>query len=56
MKHESIRTIAGQVPTTVEELTSLGVLGENIIKEYGTYMDCTRQTVVTGSHTTTTKR
>eukprot|EP00547_Thalassionema_nitzschioides_P005472 CAMPEP_0194204474 /NCGR_PEP_ID=MMETSP0156-20130528/3983_1 /TAXON_ID=33649 /ORGANISM="Thalassionema nitzschioides, Strain L26-B" /LENGTH=1111 /DNA_ID=CAMNT_0038930501 /DNA_START=141 /DNA_END=3476 /DNA_ORIENTATION=+ len=35
MKHESIRTIAGQVPTTVEELTSLGVLGENIIKEYG---------------------
>jgi hypothetical protein len=35
MKPGSIRTIAGQVPTTNEELTGLGVLGENIIKEYG---------------------
>lgn len=35
MKPESIRTIAGKVPTTSEELTCLGVLGENIIKEYG---------------------
>jgi len=35
MKIESIRTIAGEVPTTIEELTSLGVLGQNIIKEYG---------------------
>ena len=35
MKPESIRKIAWTVPTTNEELTGLGVLGENIIKEYG---------------------
>ena len=35
MKPESIKKIAWTVPTTNEELTGLGVLGENIIKEYG---------------------
>ena len=35
MKPESIKKIAWTVPTSNEELTSLGVLGENIIKEYG---------------------
>jgi hypothetical protein len=35
MKPESIKKIAWTVPTTNEELTALGVLGENIIKEYG---------------------
>jgi hypothetical protein len=35
MKPESIKKIAWTVPTNNEELTSLGVLGENIIKEYG---------------------
>ena len=27
--------IAGHVPTSVEELNAIGILGENIIKEYG---------------------
>jgi hypothetical protein len=27
--------IAAKVPATIEELTGLGILGENIIKEYG---------------------
>jgi hypothetical protein len=35
MKPESIKKIAWTVPTSHEELVSLGVLGENIIKEYG---------------------
>ena len=35
MKPTSIKKIAWTVPTTNEELTGLGVLGENIIKEYG---------------------
>jgi hypothetical protein len=30
-----MKTIAAQVPMTIEELKALGLLGENIIKEYG---------------------
>jgi hypothetical protein len=35
MSNSAMKTVASQVPLTVEELQSIGVLGENIIKEYG---------------------
>jgi bloom syndrome protein len=35
MKPESVRAIARQVPTTIDELKAVNVLGENIIKTYG---------------------
>jgi ribonuclease D len=35
MSNKAISSLSNQVPTTTGELASLGVLGENIIKEYG---------------------
>lgn len=35
LSNEAMKSIAAQVPTTVEDLKAIGVLGENIIKEYG---------------------
>jgi hypothetical protein len=35
MSTDDIKIIADHVPTTVEELTALGVLGENKVAEYG---------------------
>jgi len=35
MNNKAMGTIASQVPTSVEELNDLGVLGENVVKEYG---------------------
>lgn len=33
--NNAMRAISEQVPTTIEELKEMGILGENIIKEYG---------------------
>ena len=35
MSNNAMGTIAAQVPLTVEELSELGVLGENVVIEYG---------------------
>jgi len=35
MNKDETNTISTQVPTSMEELSSLGILGENIEKEYG---------------------
>ena len=35
MSNKAMSEIAAQVPTTMEELTDLGVLGENVVAEYG---------------------
>lgn len=35
MNNNAMRTLANQVPTSMEELTALGILGENVVKEYG---------------------
>eukprot|EP00957_Ditylum_brightwellii_P166157 12649670-Ditylum_brightwellii.AAC.1 len=35
MNKDSMKAIVAQVPTSMEELSSLGILGENIEKEYG---------------------
>jgi len=35
MSNNAIASLSHQVPTTNEELSSMGLLGENIVKEYG---------------------
>eukprot|EP00549_Striatella_unipunctata_P001171 CAMPEP_0118677586 /NCGR_PEP_ID=MMETSP0800-20121206/2713_1 /TAXON_ID=210618 ORGANISM="Striatella unipunctata, Strain CCMP2910" /NCGR_SAMPLE_ID=MMETSP0800 /ASSEMBLY_ACC=CAM_ASM_000638 /LENGTH=539 /DNA_ID=CAMNT_0006573283 /DNA_START=376 /DNA_END=1995 /DNA_ORIENTATION=- len=35
MSNSAMMTFASQVPTSMEELTELGILGENVVKEYG---------------------
>jgi superfamily II DNA helicase RecQ len=35
LSNESMKTIAAQAPMSIDELNALGVVGENIIKEYG---------------------
>jgi putative NADH-flavin reductase len=35
LSNHGLKTIASQVPTTMDELKASGCLGENIIKEYG---------------------
>ncbi len=35
MSNNAISAIAEQIPLTIEELSELGVLGENVVKEYG---------------------
>jgi ATP-dependent DNA helicase, RecQ family len=35
MNNKAMGTIASQVPLTIEELNDLGVIGENVVKEYG---------------------
>ena len=35
MSNKALYEIATQVPTTLEELTGLGVLGENVVTKYG---------------------
>ena len=35
MNNKAMGTIASQVPQSIEELNDLGVLGENVVKEYG---------------------
>mmetsp|Transcript_16862 Transcript_16862/g.31928 ORF Transcript_16862/g.31928 Transcript_16862/m.31928 type:complete len:1280 (-) Transcript_16862:2376-6215(-) len=35
MNNKAMGTIASHVPLTIEELTDLGVIGENVVKEYG---------------------
>ena len=35
MNNTAMSTIAAQVPLSINELNSLGVLGENVVKEYG---------------------
>jgi bloom syndrome protein len=35
LSNEAMKSIAAQAPMTVEDLKAIGVLGENIIKEYG---------------------
>jgi superfamily II DNA helicase RecQ len=35
MSNDAMKSLAAGVPTTIEELKELGILGENIIKEYG---------------------
>jgi len=35
MNGQTMAAVASQVPTTVEDLHSIGGLGENVIKEYG---------------------
>lgn len=35
MSNSAMSTLAAQVPTSTKELAELGVLGENVVKEYG---------------------
>jgi hypothetical protein len=35
MSTNAMSAIAEKVPLTIDELTALGVLGENVVKEYG---------------------
>jgi hypothetical protein len=35
MSTNAMSAIAEKVPLTIDELTELGVLGENVVKEYG---------------------
>ena len=35
MSNSAMTTFASQVPTSMEELSALGILGENVEKEYG---------------------
>jgi len=35
MSSRALNTISTQVPTSLEELSELGILGENVVKEYG---------------------
>ena len=35
MNNKAMGTIASQVPQTIDELNDLGVMGENVVKEYG---------------------
>lgn len=35
MNNKAMGTIASQVPLTIQELNDLGVIGENVVKEYG---------------------
>lgn len=35
LSNDAMKSIAAQAPTTIEDLEGIGVLGENIIKEYG---------------------
>ena len=35
MNNAAMTTIAAQVPTSMEELSDLGILGENVINDYG---------------------
>lgn len=35
MSNDAMITIAEQLPLTMDELSDLGVLGENVVKEYG---------------------
>ena len=35
MSNVAMRTIAEQAPTTLEDIKAMGILGENVIKEYG---------------------
>lgn len=35
MNNKAMGTIASQVPLTIEELNDLGIIGENVVKEYG---------------------
>ena len=35
MNNSAMTTIAAQVPTSMEELSDLGILGENVINDYG---------------------
>lgn len=35
LSHHAMKSIASHVPMSVDELSALGVLGENIVKEYG---------------------
>ena len=35
LSSNNIKNVASNAPTTVEELSALGVLGENIVQEYG---------------------
>lgn len=35
ISHDATAAICNEVPTTVAELNALGVLGENVVKEYG---------------------
>ena len=35
MSNSAMTTFASQVPTSMEELSALGILGENVVKEYG---------------------
>jgi hypothetical protein len=35
MTNDAVKSVAAQVPMSVEELTAIGVLGENVIKVYG---------------------
>lgn len=35
LSNEAMKAIASQVPTTIDDLKAVGVLGENIIKDYG---------------------
>jgi ribonuclease D len=35
MTGKAMSTVASQAPTTLEDLNAVGVLGENVVKEYG---------------------
>jgi hypothetical protein len=35
MNNSAMQTLANQVPTSMEELSALGSLGENVVKVYG---------------------
>mmetsp|Transcript_23601 Transcript_23601/g.29742 ORF Transcript_23601/g.29742 Transcript_23601/m.29742 type:complete len:117 (+) Transcript_23601:1-351(+) len=35
MNHDAMNELAANVPTSIQELTDLAVLGENVVKEYG---------------------
>ncbi len=35
MSNSAMNAIAEQIPLTIEELSELGVLGENVVKDYG---------------------
>jgi bloom syndrome protein len=35
LSNENMKTVAAQAPTNIEDLKAIGVLGENIVKDYG---------------------